>query len=41
MLIENVEEYLDPVLNPILQKDTYKRGFNLMLKMGDIEIIYN
>jgi hypothetical protein len=39
--MENVEEWLDPVLNPVLLKDTYKRGFHLMLKMGENEIIYN
>jgi dynein heavy chain, axonemal len=26
-LIENVEEWLDPVLDPILQRDVFKRGF--------------
>ena len=40
-LIENVEEWLDPILDSVFQKDIYKKGFNLMIKLGDIEVQYN
>lgn len=41
MLLENVEEELDPMLDPVLQKQTFKKGAQLLLKLGDQDIPYN
>jgi dynein heavy chain, axonemal len=38
ILIENVEEWIDPVMDPILSKDIYKKGFTYFIKMGENEI---
>ena len=41
LLIENVEEYLDPIMNPLFMKDFYKRGLQTLVKIGETEYIYN
>ena len=40
-LLENVEEELDPSLEPILLKQIFKKGPQLMLKLGDTDIPFN
>merc|ERR1719454_917858 len=37
-LIENVEEVLDAILDPVLQKATFKQGTLLMVRLGDSTI---
>jgi len=39
VLIENIEESVDPVLDPIIGRNTIKRG--TAVKMGDKEVEYN
>lgn len=34
-LLENVEEELDPMLEPVLLKQTFKKGPQVLLKLGD------
>jgi dynein heavy chain len=41
ILIENVTEYLDPVLDPVLKKEILVRGAQKIIKLGDIEVEYN
>lgn len=41
VLIENVGEFLDPVLDPILKKEIVVRGAQKILKLGDVEVEYN
>lgn len=41
VLIENVEEELDPILEPILLKQTFKQAGALCIKLGDAIIEYN
>jgi dynein heavy chain len=41
VLIENVGEYLDPLLDPILLKEISIRGAQKILKLGDVEVEYN
>jgi len=41
VLLENVEESLDPTLEPVLLKQIYQRGMQQLLKMGDQEVPYN
>lgn len=41
VLLENVEETLDPVLEPILRKDIKKSKNQAVMKLGDQEIPYN
>ena len=41
VLIENAGEELDPALEPILLKQVFKRGGQLVLKLGDSEIPYS
>ena len=41
VLLENVEEELDPALEPILLKQTVKKGAQLILRLGDQDIPYN
>jgi len=36
-----VEEELDPMLNPVLEKQTFKKGAQVLLKLGDQDIPYN
>eukprot|EP00931_Biecheleriopsis_adriatica_P052316 TRINITY_DN3041_c0_g1_i3.p1 TRINITY_DN3041_c0_g1~~TRINITY_DN3041_c0_g1_i3.p1 ORF type:complete len:5045 (+),score=1273.98 TRINITY_DN3041_c0_g1_i3:2025-15137(+) len=38
VLIENVEESLDAILDPVLQKATFKQGTLLMVRLGDSTI---
>ena len=40
-LIENVEEWVDPILDSVFQKDVYKKGLYFMIKLGDMEVQYN
>jgi len=41
VLLENVEEQLDPSLEPILLKQIFQKGTQKMLKLGDSDIPYN
>ena len=41
VILENVEETLDPSLEPILQKQVYKAGGRMLIKLGDQEVDYN
>ena len=41
VLLENVEEQLDPSLEPILLKQIFQRGTQKMLKLGDQDVPYN
>ncbi len=36
--MENVEEELDPSLEPVLLKQTFKRGGQLVLRLGDTDV---
>merc|ERR1712166_1170489 len=40
VLMENVEESLDPSLEPLLLKQTYKKGGRLVLRLGDSDVDY-
>jgi dynein heavy chain len=40
-LMENIEEELDPFLEPILAKDPKKKGATLLMKIGENEVVYN
>jgi len=40
-LIENVQLVVDAVLNPVIGRQTIKRGRNLVVKLGDKEIDYS
>lgn len=41
VLLENVEEELDPILEPVLSQQTFKQGGTLCLKLGDSVVEYN
>jgi len=41
VLLENVEEELDAILEPILLKQTFKHAGALCIKLGDTVIEYN
>ncbi|XP_028810290.1 dynein heavy chain 2, axonemal isoform X2 [Denticeps clupeoides] len=41
VLLQNVQEELDPSLDPILNKSVTRVGKHLMLKLGDKEVEYN
>lgn len=41
LLIENVEEVLDPALEPVLVRATFKRGGQLLLRLGDQDVPYS
>ncbi|KAJ3111551.1 Dynein heavy chain 1, axonemal [Phlyctochytrium bullatum] len=41
ILLENVEEKLDPALEPILLRQTYKQGGNTVIKVGDSILPYH
>lgn len=41
VLLENVEEELDAVLEPILLKQTFKQAGALCIKLGDTVVEYN
>ena len=38
VLLESVEVWIDPLLDPILQRDVYKKGLIFMIKLGNEEI---
>ncbi|MGH0177674.1 UNVERIFIED_CONTAM: hypothetical protein FKN15_074253 [Acipenser sinensis] len=40
-LLENVGEELDPALEPVLQRETYKHQGSMVLKLGDAVIPYH
>ena len=40
-LLENVGETLDPILEPLLTKQTFKQGGSLCLKLGDSTLEYH
>lgn len=41
ILLENVEEKLDPSIDPVLQKNTVKKGGQLVLRLGDQDVPYS
>lgn len=41
VLLENIGEDLDPLLEPILLKQTFKQGGAIVIKLGDSVIEYN
>ena len=41
ILLENIEEELDAMLEPVLLKQTFKQGGALCLKLGDSVVEYN
>lgn len=41
VLIENVQEDLDPAIEPLLQKQIVKKGNTMTLKLGDSLIEYH
>ena len=41
MLLENIAEELDPILEPLLLKQTFKQGGSLCIKLGDSTIEYS
>jgi dynein heavy chain len=41
VLIENIQLQVDAVLNPVIGRQTVKRGRNLVVKLGDKEIDYS
>ncbi|XP_069857588.1 dynein axonemal heavy chain 2 isoform X5 [Dipodomys merriami] len=41
VLLQNVQEYLDPTLNPVLNKSVSRIGGRLLMRIGDKEVEYN
>jgi dynein heavy chain len=41
VLLENIEEELDPSLEPVLLKQTFKKCGQLMLRLGDSDVPYS
>ena len=41
VLMENVGEEIDPMLEPLLLKQTFKQGGSLCIKLGDSVIEYS
>ncbi|CAE7333776.1 ODA11, partial [Symbiodinium sp. CCMP2456] len=41
VLVENMGEHIDAVLQPVIARNTIKRGARQVLKLGDKEISYN
>lgn len=41
VLLENVGEEIEPILEPVLMKQTFKQGGILCIKLGDSIIEYN
>uniref|UniRef100_A0A2K5CLM4 Dynein axonemal heavy chain 2 n=1 Tax=Aotus nancymaae TaxID=37293 RepID=A0A2K5CLM4_AOTNA len=41
VLLQNVLEYLDPTLNPVLNKSVARIGGRLLMRLGDKEVEYN
>ena len=41
VLLENIGEILDPSLEPVLQKNVFKKGVQSMINLGGAEINYH
>ncbi|KAK7827526.1 hypothetical protein U0070_026732 [Myodes glareolus] len=41
VLLQNVQEYLDPTLNPVLNRSVARIGGRLLMRIGDKEVEYN
>ncbi|TYZ65733.1 hypothetical protein PybrP1_011994 [[Pythium] brassicae (nom. inval.)] len=41
LLIEDIDEALEPALEPILQKAVFKQGGRLLLRLGDADVDYD
>ena len=41
VLLEDVTEELDPALEPVLQKQIYKQGGRMLIRIGDSDVDYN
>ena len=41
VLLENVGEEIDPILEPLLLKQTFKQGGSICIKLGDSTIEYS
>ncbi|XP_006863561.1 PREDICTED: dynein heavy chain 2, axonemal [Chrysochloris asiatica] len=41
VLLQNVQEYLDPTINPVLNKAIARIGGRLLMRIGDKEVEYN
>jgi dynein heavy chain, axonemal len=41
LLIEDVGEHVEPALEPVLQKATYRQGNRLLIRIGDSSVDYN
>ena len=41
MLLENIGEELDPILEPLLLKQTFKQGGTLCIRLGDSTIEFS
>jgi dynein heavy chain len=41
VLLENIDETLDPSLEPVLQKNIYKAGGQWVLRLGDNDVPYS
>jgi dynein heavy chain len=41
LLIEDVHEHIDPALEPVLQKATFKNGGRLLIHLGDSDVDYD
>lgn len=41
VLLENIAEELDPLLEPLLLKQTFKQGGSICIKLGDSIIEYS
>ncbi|XP_074081622.1 dynein axonemal heavy chain 2 isoform X3 [Macrotis lagotis] len=41
VLLQNVQEYLDPTLSPVLNKSVTRIGGRLLMRLGDKEVDYN
>lgn len=41
MLLENIAEELDPLLEPLLLKQTFKQGGAICIRLGDSTIEYS
>lgn len=41
VMIENIQLVIDAVLNPVIGRQTIKRGRSLVVKLGDKEVDYH
>ena len=41
LLIEDIGENLDPALEPVLQRATFKQGGRLLIRLGDSDVDYD